>query len=54
MMVRVRRESLREIDAPPVEQLAVACRGDELRRVPVFRDTNDRDSFWTPSHLSLL
>src|SRR6185312_2200482 len=45
MMMRMRRQALGEIDAPPVEQLATARHRHEHRRIAVLDDTDGCHSF---------
>ena len=42
MVIRVRRQTMSEVDAPPIEELTTALDSDEYRRVTVLGDANGR------------
>jgi hypothetical protein len=40
MVIGVRRQTLREVDAPAIKKLAAGRDRDEFRRIAVFGDAN--------------
>ena len=44
MVIRVRRQTAREVDAPAIEELTVGRQCDQHRGVAVLGDTDNRPS----------
>ena len=54
-MIRVRRQTVGEIDAPAIEELTAGCDSDEHGRVTVLGDANDCCMLhWRFHHVPLL